>query len=297
MAKTKHEMREAAIKRLKRHINYPTYYRTLIKDIVGDYFDELTGNESINRIIDLLTDDESYEDDAYTMGPRDADGIFWFRGDMSDSPWGVIEGVVYDCTRREWLVRGHDISAPWVPAGSIRHAPMRTATQREDVCRCRNCIATKRNNDLVELLKDAARDYESLQADCRGMSDLKDTCWQKFKDLHEAVDERYIELPKDANGEVIHIGDKITYHGLCERHQGKVLEVKGIMSLSDGIDAVLVYDTELVKLYANNCRHYHKPTVEDVLREFGDEVQRCCDTEDTIAEYAKKLQLREEGCE
>jgi hypothetical protein len=48
---------------------------------------------------------------------------------------------------------------------------------------------------------------------------------------------------------------------------------------------------------AYKCHHYKKPTVEDVLREFGDEVQRCCDTEDTIAEYAKKLQLREEGCE
>ncbi len=34
-----------------------------------------------------------------------------------------------------------------------------------------------------------------------------------------------------------------------------------------------------------------KPTVDDVLREFADEVQRCCDTEDTIAEYAAKLRL------
>jgi hypothetical protein len=38
--------------------------------------------------------------------------------------------------------------------------------------------------------------------------------------------------------------------------------------------------------------HHHAPTVEDVLREFADEVQRCCDTQDTIAEYAEKLQLR-----
>ena len=32
-----------------------------------------------------------------------------------------------------------------------------------------------------------------------------------------------------------------------------------------------------------------EPTVEDVLREFGDEVQRCCDTEDTIAEYSDRI--------
>lgn len=294
--KNKHKMREAAIERLRETMNYLGYYRELIWAIIGDDFDELTSRECAERIIDLLTDEPQYEGDAYAMGPRDANGIIWIRGDMSDSEWGVIERTNFD--GEQWMVCGHDISAPWIPADSIRHVPMRAATQREDVCRCRNCIATKRNNDLVELLKDAARDYERLQADCRGMSDLKDTCWQKFKDLHEAVDERYIELPRDANGEVIHIGDKITYHGLCERHQGKVLDVKGIMSLSDGIDAVLVYDTELVKLYANNCRHYHKPTVEDVLREFaiacentgnaGPEVQRLA------GEYAKRLQLKED---
>jgi len=121
---------------------------------------------------------------------------------------------------------------------------------------------------------------------------------EKMRATQRELDDRYQLLPMDADGEVIHIGDKITYHGLCERHQGKVLEVKGIMSLSDGIDAVLVYDTELVKLYANNCRHHHKPTVEDVLREFaiacedtgnaGPEVQRLA------GEYAKKLQLKED---
>ena len=269
--KTKREMREAAIKRLKEHRSFPDYYRELIKTIVGDDLDELTSDECIGRIIDLLTDDESYEDDAYTMGPRDADGIFWFRGDMSDSPWGVIEGVVYDCTRREWLVRGHDISAPWVPAGSIRHAPMRTATQRED--------------DLIRLIKDAARDYESLQADCRGMSDLKDTCWQKFKDLHEAVDVRYIELPVDANGEPWHVGD-VTENGNVV--MGMAIDNTGewyFINTRNDIDPLAHY-------------HYHKPTVEDVLREFaiacedtgnaGPEVQRLA------GEYAKKLQLKED---
>lgn len=36
------------------------------------------------------------------------------------------------------------------------------------------------------------------------------------------------------------------------------------------------------------------PSVEDVLREFADEVQRCCDTADTISEYAAKLRLADE---
>ena len=284
--KTKREMREAAIKRLRETMNYLGYYRELIWAIIGDDFDELTSRECAGRIIDLLTDEPQYEGDAYAMGPRDANGIIWIRGDMSDSEWGVIERTNFD--GEQWMVCGHDISAPWIPADSIRHVPMRTATQREDVCRCRNCIATKRNNDLVELLKDAARDYESLQADCRGMSDLKDTCWQKFKDLHEAVDERYIELPVDANGEPWHVGD-VTENGNVV--MGMAIDNTGewyFINTRNDIDPLAHY-------------HYHKPTVEEVLREFaiacentgntGPEVQRLA------GEYAKKLQLKEETCE
>ena len=281
--KTKHEMREAAIKRLRETMNYLGYYRELIWAIIGDDFDELTSRECAGRIIDLLTDEPQYEGDAYAMGPRDANGIIWVRGDMSDSEWGVIERTYFD--GEQWMVCGHDISAPWVPADSIHHVPMRTATQREDVCRCRNCIATKRNNDLVELLKDAARDYESLQADYRGMSDLKDTCWQKFKDLHEAVDERYIELPRDANGEPWHVGD-VTENGNVV--MGMAIDNTGewyFINMRNDIDPLAHY-------------HYHKPTVEDVLREL---VIACEDAgnagpavEALISKHAERLRLKED---
>ena len=56
---------------------------------------------------------------GWVMGPLDADGEMWHSGDRSDSNWGVIEGVAYEGGR--WLVRGHDTSAPWIPADSIRH--------------------------------------------------------------------------------------------------------------------------------------------------------------------------------
>lgn len=52
-------------------------------------------------------------------GPLDADGKLWHSGDMSDSNWGVIEGIAFENGR--WLVSGHDTSAPWIPADSIRH--------------------------------------------------------------------------------------------------------------------------------------------------------------------------------
>lgn len=41
---------------------------------------------------------------------------------------------------------------------------------------------------------------------------------------------------------------------------------------------------------ANNCRHYHEPTVEDVLEEFA-QMYIACNDKGTIAEYAKKLRL------
>ena len=56
---------------------------------------------------------------GWVRGPLDADGKMWRSGDMSDSNWGVIEGIAYEDGR--WLVSGHDTSAPWVPADSIRH--------------------------------------------------------------------------------------------------------------------------------------------------------------------------------
>lgn len=56
---------------------------------------------------------------GWVRGPLDADGEMWHSGDMSDSNWGVIEGIAYEDGR--WLVSGHDTSAPWIPADSIRH--------------------------------------------------------------------------------------------------------------------------------------------------------------------------------
>ena len=38
---------------------------------------------------------------------------------MSASPWGVIEGIV--CDNGKWFIRGHDTSAPWLPADSLLH--------------------------------------------------------------------------------------------------------------------------------------------------------------------------------
>lgn len=63
--------------------------------------------------------EDAMAEHGWVRGPLDADGEMWHCGDMSDSNWGVIEGIAYENGR--WLISGHDTSAPWIPADSIRH--------------------------------------------------------------------------------------------------------------------------------------------------------------------------------
>lgn len=95
----------------------------------------------------------------------------------------------------------------------------------------------------------------------------------------------FIELPKDADGVPIRVGD-VTDKGdvTCIRDCGKGWEV--VLNNLSTFDAPSL--------------HHHKPTVEDVLREFGDKVcnsghQWGLDAADTIAEYATKFRLANDG--
>ena len=113
----------------------------------------------------------------------------------------------------------------------------------------------------------------------------------------------WVRLPKDTDGEYIHIGDVIEW---CD--SGETLEVVGI-----GADDTLFYfdkdsDGEEMADWtsARNKRHHKQPTVEDVLREFAQKMNenvgmytseaidadewRQADSK-TIAEYAAKLRL------
>ena len=78
----------------------------------------------------LAQHEDAMAEHGWVRGPLDADGEMWRRGDMSDSNWGVIEGIAYENGR--WFISGHDMSAPWVPADSIRHHHAPTV---EDVLR------------------------------------------------------------------------------------------------------------------------------------------------------------------
>lgn len=114
----------------------------------------------------------------------------------------------------------------------------------------------------------------------------------------------YIALPKDADGEVIHIGDRM-------ENNERVVRIV----LTDGSWEPSVYIEKLPNVlheyFCDEISHYHAPTVEDVLREFHERMtelgttDQCVGVEradavevllreraELVAEYAAKLTLR-----
>ena len=116
---------------------------------------------------------------------------------------------------------------------------------------------------------------------------------EKMRATQRELDDRYQLLPVDADGEVIHVGDELQWD------DGERLTVIGV-----GNDIVFYVNDDGLGgaqwTKANNKHHYHKPTIEDVLREFAEKVtdSQIPGThptyEEAIAEYAKKLQLKED---
>lgn len=113
-------------------------------------------------------------------------------------------------------------------------------------------------------------------------------------DARMKVYQGYIELPKDADGEVIHVGDEL-HDGWHEQNQG---EVEWLMLDHHGWWLMFKNNCERFYLHEfHEWHHHHAPTVEDVLREFGkawvewEDGSPC----DPIAQYAPKLRLAGDG--
>ena len=111
---------------------------------------------------------------------------------------------------------------------------------------------------------------------------------EKWLTEHPQVMEHHdwMRLPKDADGVPIHVGDVM--EGTCP--SGK--HVSGEV-LSIGDDKFWLCNVQF-SLRPDYMRHYHAPTVEDVLREFVMEFNRddseLCD-EEIIERFAAKLRL------
>lgn len=100
----------------------------------------------------------------------------------------------------------------------------------------------------------------------------------------------YIELPKDANGEAIHIGDTVEW--VDEPHHP--ITVVGV-----GKNTLFYIDDDANVLWTMAItKRHHAKTIEEVLDEllqrFAEDGYDGC-TADLVAEYAAKLQLREES--
>ena len=105
----------------------------------------------------------------------------------------------------------------------------------------------------------------------------------------------WVRLPKDSDGEYIHLGEVMEWVSDDECYSPVIRTVEavgeGTFIAWDGING------RYAQYEAHAYRHYHAPTVEDVLREMAD---RCYADEDEprdrdaiVAEYAQRLQLRE----
>ena len=106
--------------------------------------------------------------------------------------------------------------------------------------------------------------------------------------IEKEVSERYMELPLDADGVPIRVGDVLSYGD----YKFKVFE---LAAFGDGSWSIRNEDGNAWA--ACDVTHYHKPTVENVLRDMLDSLDldptSHVDTGAVIAEYAQRLQLRE----
>lgn len=111
-------------------------------------------------------------------------------------------------------------------------------------------------------------------------------------DARKTVYQGYIELPKDADGEYIHVGDVMEW-ALIE-DDGLTI-VREVSAVGNGVFFAWSDEQHRYAQYESHVyRHHHAPTVEDVLREFALKVAgEECMTMRTgvVEEYAAKLQL------
>lgn len=157
---------------------------------------------------------------------------------------------------------------------------------------------------ITDELREYAHDCcARIDDDIHAIADRIDAEHERVRaeSILDMTDERmaehgWVRLPKDADGEYIRVGDVMRL-GSVERDL-TVLGF-GVPDASGHDYGVYVLDGDEYTWYnAIFLRHYHAPTVEDVLTEFGIDWEHESDCEDRAAllkEYAAKLQLREEA--
>lgn len=149
-------------------------------------------------------------------------------------------------------------------------------------------------DELRKWVTDHYSGWKSKQAEGIAIADRIDAeheaaCAKAYGDgamsVPIALDESaWVKLPKDADGVPIRVGDVMAY-----ADNTKPMEVVALVPPA-------VFLTEDGPRYADMCRHYHAPTVEDVMVEFATDWESAQDGDDKTAvlkEYASKLRLAE----
>jgi hypothetical protein len=140
-------------------------------------------------------------------------------------------------------------------------------------------------DDYLALLKDAARDYQANVELWHGVA----------SEQTKYINRETMTFPRDADGKAIRIGDELCGYG----YPNGGVRCKAIVNertILAGTDDESYHDWLMWDAWS--CRHYHKPTVEDVLREFVIALDKRMYLSNgvatTIAEYAPKLQVKED---
>ena len=119
--------------------------------------------------------------------------------------------------------------------------------------------------------------------------------------LADRIDRELVELPKDADGEYIRVGDTLDGYG-------KTIEVVELRYGRSGWVLISRDGSGYADTFA--FAHHHEPTVEDVLQEFADEMNQnlgmytgeAIDADEwrdadakTVEKFAAKLRLAGDG--
>lgn len=114
-------------------------------------------------------------------------------------------------------------------------------------------------------------------------SDLKGDLLSLVDKVEAEIEERYMELPVDADGVPIRVGDKLEYRELTfdafSVAEDVVFRECGFES---GRYTVDVYDH-------SDVRHHNPRTLEDVLADFAAEVENDRNTIETARKYADEI--------
>lgn len=131
-------------------------------------------------------------------------------------------------------------------------------------------------HDIADRI-DAEHEKECSKAWMRGHD-----VWASVGNENVMAERGWVRLPKDADGVPWHIGDRT--------ESGQTIEAMGLNKHGwCFIGTVNEIDPSI-------HRHYHAPTIEDVLHELIDKAQAlsCIDDEDElVADFAKRLRLAE----